>query len=91
MQSYSSKLFERNIEDALGVPIEEIQARPLDPRAEMDDGKFGNPPQLAVGMYDSKTKKYTKNLRAVFPNAEKTYQESIKPKMYERVLRIFHR
>jgi hypothetical protein len=91
MSSYSSKLFERTIEDALGESIEEIQARPLDPRAEMNAGKFGNPPQLAVGIYNFKTKKYTKNLRDVFPDPEKAYRKAITPKWYERVLEFLYR
>ncbi|MEK6859579.1 MAG: hypothetical protein AABX54_02075 [Nanoarchaeota archaeon] len=83
--------FERNIERALGEPIETTRARPIDVVADINAGRFGNPPQLAVGVYDQRTGKYTNNLRQVFPNPNQILDEALRVPWYERVLRFFHR
>lgn len=78
MRSYSSELFEENIEEALGETIESIRARPLDPRTDLNAGRFGNPPKLDVPVWNSKTGRYTDNLREVFPDPNIAYEEALK-------------
>jgi hypothetical protein len=91
MPNYSSELFRRNIEGAMGESIEESNARPLDVRADIDAGRFGKPPQMMVGCYNPKTRKYTKNLREIFSDCERAYRGAVKVPLSQRILGFFNR
>ncbi|MFA5855850.1 MAG: hypothetical protein WC867_00695 [Candidatus Pacearchaeota archaeon] len=74
----SLEIFEGIIESVIGESIESIRNRPLEPRKDLESGKFGIPPRLAVPIYNSKTCKYTNNFREIFPDTSSYYDDAMK-------------